>query len=51
MSLLTILIVVLILSIVFGGVGVRSGWGYVGWSPTAIILLVLLVLWLAGGFR
>ncbi len=50
--LMTILIVVLILALVGGGFG-HGRFGAVGWSPAAIILVVLLVMWLSGwrGFR
>jgi len=50
--LMTILIVVLILALVGGGFG-QSRFGAVGWSPAAIILVVLLIMWLSGwrGFR
>jgi hypothetical protein len=45
--LLTILLVVLVIAVLGGGYG-HSRVGYVGWSPTAIILVVLLVLFLTG---
>ena len=44
---ITILVVVLLLSLIGGGVG-HSKFGYAGWSPAGIILLVLLVLFLTG---
>ncbi len=52
---LTLLIVLLIISAVFGGWG-HSRWGYTGWSPLGIILAVIVVLYLTGnlghgGFR
>jgi hypothetical protein len=45
--LMTILIVVLILALVGGGLG-HGRFGYAGWSPAAIILVILLVLLLTG---
>lgn len=47
---LTILIIVLVLCLLFGGFGApRLGWstGY-GWSPVGLILLVI-ILWLLFG--
>lgn len=45
--LMTILIVVLILSLVGGGMGHRR-YGFAGWSPAGIILAIVLVLFLTG---
>jgi hypothetical protein len=45
--LITILVVVLLLSLIGGGVG-HSKFGYAGWSPAGVILLVLLVLLFTG---
>lgn len=47
MTLLTLLIVLLVLSFVFGGYG-HTRWGYAGWSPAAVILVVFVVLYLTG---
>jgi hypothetical protein len=44
------LIVCLVLAIGGGGWG-HSRYGYVGWSPAGLILLVLLVLWLTGALH
>ena len=33
-----------------GGYGSRRGWGYYGWSPLGLIILVILVLALTGNF-
>ena len=44
---LTILFILLVLALVGGGLG-HSRYGYAGWSPAGIILLVLLVLFLTG---
>lgn len=45
--LMIILIVLLLLALGGGGWG-HSRFGYAGWSPAAIILLVLVILWLTG---
>jgi hypothetical protein len=45
--LLILLIVVLVLALGGGGWG-HSRYGYVGWSPAGLILLVLLVLYFTG---
>lgn len=50
MSLLTLLIVVLVIALLFGGFG-HARMGAVGWSPLGIIVVVLLVLWLTGGLH
>jgi bacteriorhodopsin len=48
-SLLVILIIVLCVCALVGGVGHgREGWGYYGWSPLGIVLVVILVLFLTG---
>lgn len=44
---LTLLLVILLLALVFGGVG-HSRFGYVGWSPAGVLLVVVLVLFLSG---
>lgn len=46
---LTILVIVLIIALIGGGLG-HSRYGYVGWSPAGI-LLVILLLWLLTGHR
>jgi hypothetical protein len=45
-----ILIVCLVLALGGGGWG-HSRYGYIGWSPAGLIVLVLVVLWLTGGLR
>ncbi|MBV8895523.1 MAG: DUF3309 family protein [Acidobacteriaceae bacterium] len=48
---LVLLIVILLLCGVGGGVwGHSAGYGYYGWSPLGLILIVLLVLALMGRF-
>lgn len=55
MSPLTLLIVLLILAVLFGGYGVyrgrgpdATGWGWAGWSPLATLIVVILLLWAVG---
>lgn len=50
MSLLTLLLVLLLAAVLTGGFA-HPRWGYVGWSPAGIILLVLLVLLVTGNLR
>ncbi len=45
--LITILVVVLLLSLVGGGMG-HSRFGYAGWSPAGIIIVILLILLFTG---
>ncbi len=45
--LLIVLILVLVFAIGGGGWG-HSRYGYVGWSPAGIVLLVLAILWFTG---
>lgn len=47
---LMILIVLLIVAVIGGGFG-QSRWGYVGWSPLGLILIVFLILWLTGNLH
>ena len=44
---LTILLILLLLAIVGGGIG-HSRFGYAGWSPAGLILLVVLVMFVTG---
>ena len=45
--LFTILIILLVLSLLGGGVG-HSRYGYAGWGPAGILVVVLLVMFLSG---
>jgi len=45
--LMTILIVLLVLALVGGGLG-HSRFGYAGWSPFGVVLLILLLLYFTG---
>src|SRR5207248_1750261 len=49
--LLTILIILLILALFGGGYGSRRGWGYYGWSPLGLIILIVLILALTGNLN
>jgi hypothetical protein len=44
---LTLLLIILVIALVGGGLG-HSRFGYAGWSPAGLILVVLLVLLLTG---
>lgn len=44
---LTLIIIVLVIALIGGGLG-HGNFGYAGWSPAGIILLVLIVLLLTG---
>ena len=46
--LLTILVVLLLLALLGGGYGSSRGWGYYGWSPLGLIILIIVVLALTG---
>jgi hypothetical protein len=49
MSILVLLLVLLLVAGVFGGYGhSRGDWGYVGWSPLVVILVILLVFYAMG---
>jgi Protein of unknown function (DUF3309) len=45
---LTILLIVLLVLALGGGTWGHSRYGYAGWSPAGIIILVLLLLWFTG---
>ncbi len=49
--LFTILIILLILALVGGGVGWGGNYGYVGWSPLVVILVIVAILYFTGAFR
>jgi hypothetical protein len=44
---LTILLIVLVIALLGGGLG-HSRYGYVGWSPAGIIVVILLLLLFTG---
>jgi len=46
---LLVIILVILLALAIGGAGWKhSRYGYAGWSPAAVILLVVFVLWFTG---
>ena len=47
---LTLLIILLVLALLGGGVG-HSRFGYAGWSPAGILVVILLVLLLTGNLH
>lgn len=51
MSLLTLLVILLVIAVLFGGYGTRRNWGYYGWSPTGVIVLLLLLLLVTGNLH
>jgi len=44
---LTILLILLLIALIGGGMG-HSRFGYAGWSPAGIILVIVLVMFLTG---
>jgi hypothetical protein len=46
--LLTILVILVLLALLGGGFGSTRGWGYYGWSPLGLLILIILVLALTG---
>lgn len=48
---LTLLLIFLVCALLFGGFGYSRGFGYVGWGPLGFILILLLILYLAGGLH
>ena len=47
LAMLTLLLILLLVALVGGGLG-HSRFGYAGWSPAGILLLVVLVMFLTG---
>jgi len=47
---LTLLIILLVLALIGGGVG-HSRFGYAGWSPFGLLLVVLVILLLTGNLH
>ena len=50
-SMLTIILIVLLLMALGGGGWAHSRYGYAGWSPAGLVLLVLAILWLTGNLH
>jgi len=47
---LTLIIILLVLALVGGGIG-HSRFGYAGWSPAGLLLVVLVILLLTGNLH
>jgi hypothetical protein len=47
---LTLLVILLVVALVGGGVG-HSRFGYAGWSPAGILILIVLVMALTGNLH
>jgi hypothetical protein len=47
---LTLLIILLVVSLVGGGLG-HSRFGYAGWSPAGLLILIVLIMALTGSFH
>ena len=45
------LLIILLILATGGGFYGHSRWGYAGWSPLGVIVLLLVVLWLTGNLR
>jgi hypothetical protein len=45
---LTLLLILLVVALLFGGLGTSRGWGYYGWSPVGLLVLIILILALTG---
>ena len=48
---LLIILLLLVLLTAGGGYWGRARWGYAGWSPLGLVVLILLLLWLTGNLR
>jgi hypothetical protein len=48
---LTLLVILLLIALLFGGFGHSRGWGYYGWSPVGLIILIVLILALTGNLN
>lgn len=48
MTLTTLLIIIALAVLLLGGGLGQARFGYWGWSPAGVLLLVLLILWLTG---
>ncbi|MFI5299798.1 MAG: DUF3309 family protein [Polyangiales bacterium] len=48
---LTILLIVCLVFALGGGAWGHTRYGYTGWSPAGLLLLVLVVLWLTGNLH
>lgn len=48
---LTILLILLVIFAIGGGALGHSRFGYAGWSPAGLLLLVVLLLWFTGNLH
>ena len=46
--LITLLVILLLIALLSGGYGHSRGWGYYGWSPLGLFILIVLILALTG---
>jgi len=49
--LITLLVVLLLLGLLGGGYGHSRGWGYYGWSPLGLLVLIILILAFTGNLN
>jgi hypothetical protein len=49
--LLTLLVILLLIALLGGGYGSTRGWGYYGWSPLGLLILIVLILALTGSLN
>jgi uncharacterized protein DUF3309 len=49
--LLTVLVVLLLIALLGGGYGHSRGWGYYGWSPVGLLVLIILILAITGNLH
>ena len=49
--LLTLLVILLLVALLGGGYGSTRGWGYYGWSPLGLLVLIVLILALTGNLN
>jgi hypothetical protein len=45
---LTLLVILILIALLTGGFGHSRGWGYYGWSPLGLLILIVLILALTG---
>ena len=48
---LTLLVILLLVALLSGGYGRSRGWGYYGWSPLGLVILIVLILALTGNLN
>src|SRR5947199_65443 len=50
-AVLGLLLFLLVLALLFGGYGHSRDWGYYGWSPLGLLILIILIFWFVGLVR